>query len=185
MVAGIALVILILPNALANGQDKKNEQKIKIIMNDGSGSKIVIDTVFKDQPAPDSLKLKDGSTIYIKHLDDNADSAYPKGKKHFYVTYSSDGKDNGKEIKEVTVIASDSTHFTETGDTVSDDDNDSAVGKTRIVIAKDGMVVTIEGTDETRAKELANMVKEKLGVSNEGTRKKETVKVESKKTIKK
>jgi hypothetical protein len=185
MVAGVALVILILPFAMAEGQDKKIEQKIKIIVNDGSGSKVVIDTVFKDKPAPDSLILKDGSTVYIKHHDDNADSGHSKGKEHFYVTYSSDGKDNGKEIKEITVIASDSTHFKETGDIASHDDNDSAVGKTRYVIAKNGMVVTIEGADETRAKELAKVVEEKLGVNSEGTAKKETIKVESKKTIKK
>jgi len=184
MVAGIALVILILPYAMAKGQDKKIEQKIKIIVNDGSGSKVVIDTVFKDKPAPDSLKLKDGSTVYIKHHGDNADSRYHKGKEHIYVTYSSDGKGNGKETKEVTVIASDSTHFTEPGDSVPDD-KDSAVEKTRYVIAKDGMVVTIEGTDETRAKELAKVIEEKLGVNSEGSGKKETVKVESKKTIKK
>ena len=182
MVAGIALVILILPYAMAKGQDKKIEQKIKIIVNDGSGSKVVIDTVFKDKPAPDSLKLKDGSTVYIKHNDDNADSRYHKGKAHLNVTYSSDGKDNGKEIKEVTVIASDSIHFTEPDDS---DDKDSAVEKTRYVIAKDGMVVTIEGTDEARAKELAKVIEEKLGVNSEGTGEKETVKVESKKTIKK
>lgn len=241
MVAGIALVILILPYAMAKGQDKKIEQKIKIIVNDGSGSKVVIDTVFKDKAAPDSLKLKDGSIVYIKHHGDNADSRFHKGKEDIYVTYSSDGKDNGKEIKEITVIASDSNHFSQTGDSdnimvcqkhksnegrgnmrykvitrdskdqgdkeeyiyinkgrgsednidngtdlyVSDDDKDSAVEKTRYVIAKDGMVVTIEGTDETKAKELAKVIEEKLGVNNEGTGKKETVKVESKKTIKK
>ena len=46
-------------------------------------------------------------------------------------------------------------------------------------------MVTIEGTDETRAKELAKVIEEKLGVNSEGSGKKETVKVESKKTIKK
>ena len=107
-----------------------------------------------------------------------------KGKEHIYVTYSSDGKDNGKEIKEITVIASDSNHFTELA--ISDlMIKIPTVEKTRYVIAKDGMVVTIEGTDETRAKELAKVVEEKLGVNSEGTGKKETLKVESKKTIKK
>ena len=47
------------------------------------------------------------------------------------------------------------------------------------------MVVTIEGNDENRAKELARVIEEKLGVNNEGSGKKETVRVESKKTIKK
>ena len=241
IIAGLALVIFILPFAMAKGQDKKSEQKIKIIVNDGSATKVVLDTVFKDSPAPDSLKLKDGSIVYIKHHGDDAYSGEHKRKEHFYVTYSSDGKDKGGENKEVTVIASDSAHFSEPGDSdniiichksgsnegsgkmrykvmtidskgkgdkeeyvyinkssgneenndssanvyVSDDDKDSALEKTRYVIAKDGMVVTIEGSDETRAKELAKVIEEKLGVNTEGSQKKETVKVESKKTIKK
>jgi hypothetical protein len=211
-IAGIALVILILPFVMAKGQEKKSEQKIKIIVNDGSGTKVVIDTVFKDRPVPDSLKLKDGSFVYIKHHGDDADSGDHKGKEHFYVTYSSDGKHNGNVFKEVTVIASDSTRFTEPGDSDnimvyhrhrSDEgrdnirykvitrdsndqgDNDSSVEKTRYVIAKNGMVVTIEGTDEARAKELAKVIEEKLGVNSEETGKKEMVRVESKKTIKK
>jgi hypothetical protein len=241
MIAGIALLIIILPYGMAKGQDKKSEQKIKIIINDGSGNKVVMDTIFKDRPAPDSLNLRDGSTVYIKHHGDDADSGNHKGKEHFYVTYSSGGKDNGKEIEEVTVISSDSTHFTVTGDSdnimvhhkhrlnegkdnirykviirdskdqgdkeeyvyinkgkddeenidngnniyISDDDKDSAVEKTRFVIARDGIVVTIEGTDEIRAKELAKVIEEKLGVNREGTGKKESVNAESKKTVKK
>jgi hypothetical protein len=57
--------------------------------------------------------------------------------------------------------------------------------KTKYVIAKDGMVVTVEGNDETKAKELVKEIEAKLGVKSEGTEKKESVKVESKKTIKK
>jgi len=69
--------------------------------------------------------------------------------------------------------------------TKEDGDNDSLADKTRIVIAKDGMVVTIEGNDEAKAQELAKEVENKLGINSEGSEKKETVKVESKKTIKK
>ena len=57
--------------------------------------------------------------------------------------------------------------------------------KSRFVIAKDGMVVTVEGNDEAKAKELVKEIENKLGVRNDGSEKKETVKVESKKTIKK
>ena len=66
-----------------------------------------------------------------------------------------------------------------------DIDNDSTVEKTRFVIAKDGMVVTIEGKDEAKVKELAKEIESKLGVNTEGSDKKETIKVESKKVIKK
>ena len=34
---------------MALGQDKKSEQKIKIIVDDGSGSKVIIDTVYNDE----------------------------------------------------------------------------------------------------------------------------------------
>jgi len=64
-------------------------------------------------------------------------------------------------------------------------DNDSTVEKTRFVIAKDGMVVTIEGNDEAKAKELAKEIESKLGVNAEGSDKKENVNVETKKIIKK
>jgi hypothetical protein len=237
IVACVALATHMLPFAIAKGQDKKSEEKIKIIMKDDSGTKVVIDTVFKNSPVPDSLILKDGSTVYIKHHGDEADSRYHKGRKHINVTYSSGGDDNAKEIKEVTVIASDSMQFTQPGDSsntmvchkhgsnegrdniryrvisrdskdngdkeeyiyinkdkgaeeniesiTDDSDEDSGVEKSRYVIAKDGMVVTIEGNDETRAKELAKLVEEKLGVSTTGSGKKETLKIESKKTIKK
>src|SRR5674476_982389 len=62
-----SIIILIVPFSMALGQDKKSEHKIKIIVDDGSGSKVIIDTVYKDSSAPDSMKLKDGSVVYLKH----------------------------------------------------------------------------------------------------------------------
>jgi hypothetical protein len=47
------------------------------------------------------------------------------------------------------------------------------------------MVVTVEGNDEAKAKELVKEIQSKLGINNEETEKKETVKVESKKIMKK
>jgi hypothetical protein len=47
------------------------------------------------------------------------------------------------------------------------------------------MVVTIEGNDDARAKELVKVIESKLGLNSDGTQEKETVKVESKKSIKK
>lgn len=141
--------------ALVSAQDKKTEQRIKVIVEDGSGKKVIIDTVYKDTPAPDSIKLKDGTVIFMKHEGDGADTRH--GEKVNVIMRSS--KENG--------------------------DNDSSADETRIVIAKDGMVVTIEGNDEAKAQELAKEIENKLGVNSEGSEKKETVKVESKKTIKK
>jgi hypothetical protein len=236
-----AFIILMIPFSLVQGQDKKSEQKIKIIVDDGSGTKVVIDTVFKDGSGPDSLVTKDGTVIFMKHPGDEKGMRHHSGREHFYVTYSANGKEDGNQFKEVTVISSDSVNRKTEGDSVnvvyysnsgtnerrgserykvvtrgskergdkgeiiyinksktpgkeieysytvsdSDNDNDSTMEKTKYVIAKDGMVVTVEGNDETKAKELVKEIEAKLGVKSEGTEKKESVKVESKKTIKK
>ena len=201
-----------IPLITVSGQDKKTEQKIKVIVDDGSGTKIIIDTVYKDTPIPDSIKLNDGTVLYIKHHGEGRDSEHHAGEDHFTVTYSSNGKDGGKE--EVTIISSDSLHSDKGGDKIryfssssssssssggragehykvirrdskEDFDKDSAVERTRFVIAKDGMVVTIEGNNEAKAKELAKEIESKLGVNSDGSDQKETIKVESKKTIKK
>ena len=203
-----SVFILMIPFSLTSAQEKQSEQKIKIIVNDGSESKVVMDTVFSDNTGPDSLKLKDGSVVYMKHPHNH------KGKDQMFVTYSSDGKDHGKEYKEVTVIRSDSinrstsdndnatysissnsnssssSNFSEgsrnkkykirhsngSADTfdvlVNNSDNDSTVNRTKYVIAKDGMVVTVEGNDEAKAKELVKEIESKLGVSNENEKKK-------------
>jgi hypothetical protein len=210
--AFFVIAILAVPSIVVMGQDKKSEQKVKIIINDGSGNKVVMDTIFKDTPAPDSIIVKDGTIIYLKHSDDGPGFKH-HGREHFNVTYSSKGKGEGKEYKEMTIISADSLNVIDSGDSnkvyfyvdsghkergerdnvryrVTRDrndegDNDSGSDKTRYVIAKDGMVVTIEGNDEAKTKELAKEIREKLGVTKEDNAKTETIKSESKTTIKK
>jgi hypothetical protein len=81
------------------GQDKKNEQKIKIIVNDGSATKVLIDTLLNGDTVPDSLLLKDGSVIRLRH---------PHGDgRQISVTYSSDNNDRDGVTREMTVISTD------------------------------------------------------------------------------
>lgn len=228
-----------MPFSMITGQEKKSEQKIKIILDDGSGTKVVMDTIFYNNPGPDSIKLKDGTVIYRRHSGDERDFKYHMGKDHIFIRASSDGKEDGKEYKEVTVISSDSARLRKEGNSddvicctnsnegrccrkyriitrssgdhgdkeetiyinkgksfdkeidkkfdvyVSASDSESSVEKTRYVIAKDGLVVTIEGKDKVRTKELAKEIENKLGIKSEGTENKEIIKAESKKTIKK
>jgi len=208
----ISLIVLIIPVMLANGQGKKSEQKLKVVVNNGSGTKVVIDTVFYGSQHPDSIKLKDGSVIYIKHHGEQVDMKENNGKEDFFVTYSSDDNNEGSEVNKegrgnmkYKVITRSSRKEGDKSETiyinkndssdidnektfdvyVSSDDKDSSVEKTKFVIAKDGMVVTIEGNDEAKAKELAKDIEAKLDVENKESDKKETVKVESKKIIKK
>jgi hypothetical protein len=184
-------------------------------VNDGKGTKVVIDTVFIDTPMPDSIILKDGSVVLLKHPGDEPGFNHRNGKEHLNVTYSTDSKDNVKDRTEVIVISSDSLHSKKAGnsrdvyyysnsvskegkegkhsekyrvvtiDSKDTDNKDSDVEKSRYIIAKDGIVVTIEGKDEAKTKELAREIEDKLGVNNEEKGKKNIEKTEVKNTVKK
>ena len=106
----VAILVLLAPLSLAIGQEKKTEQKIKIITVDGSGKKVVIDTVFTGK-SPDSLKLKDGSVVYIKHGEEGSDMIHTDGDHHVFVTSTSSDDKDGKMTRQITVIASDSAEI--------------------------------------------------------------------------
>jgi hypothetical protein len=156
-----------------------------------------------------------------------------------FVTVSSEGKENKKIIKKITIVNSDSDNLMATrenhkiyvisdddagrsnvryqvishsgqwdsdkGDTfyfsdgdasekemqksfdvfVNSDDKDSGVDKTRYVIAKDGIVVTVESSDEAKAKDLIKEIENKLGVKTQATEKEKIKNANPKKKEKK
>ena len=161
-IAYACLFILLLPSVLLSAQDKKSEQKIKIIRDDGSGSKVVIDTLITGDMISDSLKLKDGTVIYLRHDGDGSYRKHPSENSRFFITSSDSNSDSheGRTREKYTIIARNSREHGERWDT----DRDSTVNKTKYVIAKDGMVVTVEGNDEARAKDLVKVIENELGV---------------------
>jgi hypothetical protein len=190
----VAIFFFTMPFSVIKAQEKKTEQKIKIITDDGSGKKVVIDTVFTGK-SPDSLRLKDGSTIYIKHGSEDGDMIHSEGAHQIFVTSSADGKE-GNKTSEITIIQSDSLsagdgeaifysnagesngafHYKVVSKSTKNEggsdkfiwvDNDDTSDKSRYVIAKDGIVITIEGKDEAKTKALAKEIEEKLGVNSE------------------
>jgi hypothetical protein len=239
---GSALFIsFLIPASILNAQEKKNEQRIKIVVADKSGTHVEIDTLIKDSSLADSINLKNGEVIYlsrhsavgtIKHMEsDNG---------QMVVTVTGDNKSDKNTGKKVIVISGDSTHVLEGGDehsvvmvrggkhitegkggdfvvwSSSEGDSDSektiyvtsgkgskkesektidvkvisdekgkTVEKTKYVLAKDGMVVTIEGNDDAKVKDLVKDVETKLGVNNENKETKKIMKEETKKTTKK
>jgi hypothetical protein len=229
------IFILLIPVSHINGQERKIEKKIKIIVDDGSERKIVIDTLLSNSSQNDSILLKDGSVVYFNDSGSESGLRDQKGKDHFTVSYSSNGNNKGKEFKEITVLSSDSSEVNDSSNTATvnytrsesheghgtvkykitsmksngDGDNieiysidkneapggennnsiyvtDSGTNKesttaTKYVIAKDGIVVTVEGNDEARAKELVKEIKAKMGIVSESSQNKEKVKPESKK----
>lgn len=211
----LILMACSIPLSMASGQEKKNEKKIKIIVDEGSGAKTVLDTVITGTSHPEIIKLKDGNVIFIgepeaglKHVSD--------GKK---VIVSIEADENGnKHLEEdVFVMSADSANWTissagskghvyiysndkGTGDKMYEWEGKKVIivkdGKViekhgecadaaKYVIAKDGVVVTVESDDEAKANEIIKMVESKLGVKSGDEAEKEIVKTETKKTEKK
>jgi hypothetical protein len=208
-------VVYLIPAGILNAQEKKNEQHIKIVVADKSGVKVEIDTLINGHISTGSIKLKNGEVIVlaknggagtVKHIGDENGN--------IFVTVVSDdkGKKGEKNMtKKITVISGDSVNIqpiSEEGDVIilkegkhitgagkggkvvawsssSSSSSSSSVEKTKYVIAKDGMVVSIEGNDEAKVKELVKDVESKLGVSGDDKEVKKVVKEETKKTTKK
>lgn len=134
------VILLFLPVNL-EAQEVKTEKKIKIIIDEGSGKKVIIDTVITDNSDIETIKTADGKIIRI----------------------SSDSKD--LEAKGA------GTHLEKSYNVIVTSDDEATVEKTRYVVAKDGMVVTVEGEDEAKARELMKVIEEHLGVKDKGVEK--------------
>jgi hypothetical protein len=163
----LILFISFLPLSLAFGQEKKNEQKVKVVIADKSGTKIVIDTTFTGTDKVDSIILKGGNVTYIGKADSESD--INPGKQVKVIAHvDKDGSNSGYQY----VYINDGKVIQHNGDSefdilVSEDESDGDLDITRYVIAKNGITVSIEGNDEVRVKELATEIEKKLGVNNE------------------
>lgn len=186
-----ALLILtgLLPFTMAFGQEKKTEKKIKVVVADKDGEKTVLDTVFLGDNLPEEITLEDGKVVFIASDGKKGEWTVtdPKGSEsHVYVFSGSDGP----EIKTEKIIISSSpdgkmewqekggkkmiivsdTKEDVSGDSktihvrVSDKDIDHDTDMTKYVIAKDGVVVTVETDDEAKAKEIIKEVEKKLDI---------------------
>ena len=226
-------------------QEKKNEQKIKIVIEDESGAKTVIDTTFTGDSAPKTITLKNGKVIVIgKPGTDMLLEKLPAGKEKVFVTVTSDDEGEKRKEEKIIIMSSDSVQWTavpagekgnvyvysnakssggkpgsriiisSAGDKnidlegenvvivkdeklikkdgeksfsvyVKTNENDTDADVTKYVIAKDGIVVTVESDDEARAKELIKEIESRLDVKSEKDGNKEVVKTETRKTEKK
>jgi hypothetical protein len=236
------LAISLIALTVASGQEKKSEQKVKIIINDGSGTKVIVDTLITDGHLQDSIRLKDGKVIFIGHQGDESGMKHSGDNEHMYVIASSDDNVKHGETKTITVVTSDSSivshsdgdekviivskaspghsngtvqykvisgdshgegksddkvfYISKAGSSgkeknesvkvyVNEDDNESNEYSTRSIIAKDGLVVTVEGNDEAKVKELVKEIQQKMGVKPPASEKNETVNTGTKKTTRK
>jgi hypothetical protein len=108
--------------------------------------------------------VKGGNVISISSSDSDS-----KEEKYVYITEDKNKGKKGEKTVEVRVTT---------------DDKNNTIERTKYVIAKDGMVVTVEGNDDAKAKELIKEIESKLGVNKDEKGAKEEVK-ETKKSSKK
>lgn len=238
----LLLIALLVPVTMTSAQDKKNEQKVKVVISDGSGTRTIIDTIYKDGTMPEKITTKDGQVIIIgKPGDDFMMKSKGEGEKNVMVTVTDDSGDRKESQSKVIVIkdgkSEGGTTFTTAGDgqvyvltrsgspdknvmiassggnvthaesangekvfVISDakgtgkeetytvtvsSDKDTNADVSKYVIAKDGLVITVEGNDEAKAKEIIQMISAKLGVKDDVSDKQEVKKEETKKNVKK
>jgi hypothetical protein len=202
----VTLIMSLLALPLVSGQDQKSEKRIKIVVANESGTIEEIDTVFTDNAVPDSIKLTDGKVIFIGPGGNGRSLIARSGKGHFVIV-SSDDEDIRKEIiisssdslkwsvkpgeeEEGIIIYSDDRVIRGSGEKtidviVTNDDNDGDTEKSRFVIAKDGIVVSVEGNDEAKVKKIVDVIEKKLDINEEDIEGKTIVKETQTRTVKK
>jgi Ethanolamine utilization protein EutJ (predicted chaperonin) len=202
----VTLIMSLLALPLVSGQDQKSEKRIKIVVANESGTIEEIDTVFTDNAVPDSIKLTDGKVIFIGPGGNGRSLIARSGKGHFVIV-SPDDEDIRKEIiisssdslkwsvkpgeeEEGIIIYSDDRVIRGSGEKtidviVTNDDNDGDTEKSRFVIAKDGIVVSVEGNDEAKVKKIVDVIEKKLDINEEDTEGKTIVKETQTRTVKK
>lgn len=129
------------------------------------------------------LKECNGNDVFINHegkhviegKDGNimvwsSDRTGSKGKSIIYVNEGKEGLKDGEKTFNIEVKT---------------DDSGNTVEKTKYVLAKDGIVVSIEGNDEAKVKDLVKEIESKLGVNRTDATQKQTVKEETKKIVRK
>jgi ABC-type Na+ efflux pump permease subunit len=178
------LFISLLPLTLALGQEKKNEQKIKVVIVDKEGTRVTVDTTFTGADPVDSVILKGDNVIYITNHD--RDKGCKSGKQYKIITRVDKDGDNTESQY---IYINDDKVERNIGDdkfdiSVSDDDFDNDTDNTRYVIAKNGITVSIEGKDEVKIKELAKEIEKRLEVEKEDTSSKPVIKETEAKIIK-
>ncbi|MCU0363134.1 MAG: hypothetical protein MUE32_07240 [Bacteroidales bacterium] len=173
----ILAIALIITSGLASGQEKKTEKKVKVIVSDSGGEKVLIDTVFIGKDLKDSIVMKDANVVIIG--DDAA--AVPGAKGKIYV-YTSTGKDlnhssdesgtiswvsaeGDGQVKKI-IIAGD--EVISTGDNMNKTvyirhaGKDENSEKASYVITRDGLKISVEGNDYEKVKQLVKEIEAKL-----------------------
>lgn len=181
-----ALLILFVPVASTIAQEQKSAKKIKVIVEDKEGSRVIIDSTFNSMLSIDTIRTKDGNMIFIGKHDGNSD-AEKNGNEMMLWTL----KEKGSNGSVIYINEGSPVKITEGGKRfnlqVISEDGGQGTQKSNYVIAKDGMVITIEGGDEEKVRKMGELIETQMGSSNDDSKavKPSVIKEETKKTTKK
>ena len=193
-------LVIAVPFSACLAQDSKAEKKVKVVINDGSGATVIVDTVFTNGPLPDSIVSKSGKVIYLNARKDGNE---PGGKhKTVTVMMSSNGDKMDKEEKTIIVTDGEPAYtissagegkgkvyaYSTTSDApgewvitkrdekdgdknfekhirmeVRGDKPEAENDMAKYVIARNGVVVTVECNDEAKARDIIKLLESKLG----------------------
>lgn len=182
----IILFAALFPLSFAFGQEKKNEQRVKVVVADKSGTKVLIDTVYTGDGAVDTVIMKGGSVIYIgKNGPDKSDRT---GRQYEVITHID--TDGGSNEHSYVYINDDDNAVWHSGEDEflimeGEDDFDNDTEKSSYVIAKNGITISVEGNDEAKIKELVKVIEREMDIKNEATDQEPGVKAIEKNTVKK
>jgi lipopolysaccharide export system protein LptA len=199
----LLVLTVFVPLSMVSGQDKKTEQKVKVVISDKDGEMTVIDTTFTGDAMPHSITVKDGKVVYfaspqkgniyvtstdgedgtLSHQEkvivisgDNAEwtaSASTGTKQHIYINTDGKSEKGGNTEKHIIVASAggnavwsdkDGKTFHVTVDSDADSDIDTNTDVTKYVIAKDGVVITVESQDEDKAKDILEVLEKELKI---------------------
>ena len=181
-----ALLILFVPVASTIAQEQKSTKKIKVIVEDKEGSRVIIDSTFNSMLSIDTIRTKDGNMIFIGKHDGNSD-AEKNGNEMMLWTL----KEKGSNGSVIYINEGSPVKITEGGKRFSleviSEDGGQGTQKSNYVIAKDGMVITIEGGDEEKVRKMGELIETQMGSSKDDSKavKPSVIKEETKKTTKK
>lgn len=164
-----SFLALFIPFAIVAGQEMKNEKRIKIVIAEDDGSKVILDTLITGNSLNDSLILDNGKTLYLVKEDSDATGGH-YSKKYIITSSSPEGGDAKKEIKkEVTIISSDPDLMDESGNESGSNTKceSKESEKVKYVISRDGVVITVEGSDYAKVKDIIKEIGKTLDAKNQ------------------
>lgn len=184
--ATMLLIASMIPFANSAGQEKKTEKKVKVVIADASGDKVLIDTVFTGDAVSDSIVMKDGKVVILHSRGDKLTGSHDgKGTVHVFTSagdekegsssksFSWVSADDPSKDKKIIVVDEDITVPPGTGKVfISSTRKKEDSENTRYVISRDGIKVTVEGSDYAKVKKIVDEIESTLDSDKQAVQKK-------------